>query len=222
MTTTDRASPIWRWRRCPAWDPPASTSLLQAFDTPLGALSAPFAFLCAVPGYLPAPVPRPSRRRRSSVGSPARGGRRAAGRADPLARRRRVPGRCCARSPTRRRCSSRLGNLALLERPALAVVGSRDHTAYGETVARRSRRTAARAGIVVVSGMARGLDAVAHAAALDAGGATIGVLGNGLGVIYPAANRRALRARGGARASCSPSSRRASGRTPAASRAGTG
>ena len=48
---------------------------------------------------------------------------------------------------------------------------------------------AARADLVVVSGMARGLDAVAHTAALEAGGATIGVLGNGLGVIYPAANR---------------------------------
>jgi DNA processing protein len=48
----------------------------------------------------------------------------------------------------------------------------------------------AEAGVVVVSGMARGLDAVAHGAALDAGGATIGILGNGLGVIYPAANRR--------------------------------
>ena len=47
----------------------------------------------------------------------------------------------------------------------------------------------ARAGAVVVSGMARGLDAVAHQAALDAGGATVGVLGNGFGVIYPAANR---------------------------------
>ena len=83
-----------------------------------------------------------------------------------------------------------LGNLALLERPALAVVGSRDHTGYGETVARSVAAQAARAGIVVVSGMARGLDAVAHTAALDAGGATVGVLGNGLGVIYPAANRR--------------------------------
>src|SRR5205814_3123241 len=42
---------------------------------------------------------------------------------------------------------------------------------------------------VVVSGMARGIDAAAHAAALDAGGASVGVLGNGFGVIYPAANR---------------------------------
>jgi DNA processing protein len=48
---------------------------------------------------------------------------------------------------------------------------------------------AAQTGIVVVSGMARGLDAIAHTAALNCGGTTIGVLGNGLGVIYPAANR---------------------------------
>jgi DNA processing protein len=82
-----------------------------------------------------------------------------------------------------------IGNLGLLQRPALAIVGSRDHSAYGRTVARATAALAARAGLVVVSGMARGLDAVAHASALDADGGTIGVLGNGLGVIYPAANR---------------------------------
>src|SRR6185295_7935381 len=82
-----------------------------------------------------------------------------------------------------------MGDLGLLQRPALAIVGSRDHSAYGQTVARASAMLAARAGLVVVSGMARGLDAVAHAGALDANGGTIGVLGNGLGVIYPAANR---------------------------------
>ncbi len=69
------------------------------------------------------------------------------------------------------------------------MVGSRDHSSYGGEVCRDLAGAAARAGLAVVSGMARGLDAVAHAAALDAGGATIGVLGNGLGVIYPAANR---------------------------------
>jgi DNA processing protein len=69
-------------------------------------------------------------------------------------------------------------------------VGSRDHSPYGQTVARAAAALAARAGLVVVSGMARGLDAVAHASALDANGGTIGVLGNGLGVIYPAANRK--------------------------------
>ncbi len=81
------------------------------------------------------------------------------------------------------------GNLALLERPMLAVVGSRNHTAYGATVCRLVSGAAAEAGLVVVSGMARGLDAIAHRTALDASGGTIGLLGNGLGVIYPAANR---------------------------------
>ncbi len=82
------------------------------------------------------------------------------------------------------------GNPALLHQEAVAVVGSRDHTHYGAEAARLVAGSAARQGLVVVSGMARGLDAVAHLATLDAGGGTIGVLGNGLGVIYPAANRR--------------------------------
>jgi DNA processing protein len=81
------------------------------------------------------------------------------------------------------------GDMTLLDRPAAAIVGSRDHSIYGEEVARRVAWETAAAGVVVVSGMARGLDAVAHRAALDAGGATIGVLGNGLGVVYPSANR---------------------------------
>jgi DNA processing protein len=82
------------------------------------------------------------------------------------------------------------GDLALLRRAAVAVVGSRNHSEYGEEVCREVAWEAAAAGVVVVSGMARGLDAIAHGAAVDAGGATIGVLGNGLGVVYPAANRR--------------------------------
>ncbi|HEX5386084.1 MAG TPA: DNA-processing protein DprA [Gemmatimonadales bacterium] len=81
-----------------------------------------------------------------------------------------------------------LGRIELLARAAVAIVGSRDHSRYGAEVCRAVARVVARAGAVVVSGMARGLDAVAHQAALDAGGATIGVLGNGLGVVYPAAN----------------------------------
>ncbi len=81
------------------------------------------------------------------------------------------------------------GDASLLARPAAALVGSRDHSSYGAEAARLLATGVARAGAVVVSGMARGLDAVAHQAALDAGGATVGVLGNGFGVIYPAANR---------------------------------
>jgi DNA processing protein len=86
-----------------------------------------------------------------------------------------------------------LGNLHLLDVPAVAIVGSRDHTRYGEDACRLLAGEAAAAGLCIVSGMARGLDAVAHEAALAVGGKTVGVLGNGLGVVYPAANRALYR-----------------------------
>ncbi|HRP08643.1 MAG TPA: DNA-processing protein DprA [Gemmatimonadales bacterium] len=81
------------------------------------------------------------------------------------------------------------GDRSLFARPAVAIVGSRQHTRYGAEVAARLGEEAARAGVLVVSGMARGLDAVAQAAALDAGGTTIGVLGTAVDVVYPASNR---------------------------------
>lgn len=81
------------------------------------------------------------------------------------------------------------GRLELLGRPAVAIVGSRENTDYGAGVAHTVSAAASRAGITVVSGMARGIDAVAHHAALDGKGSTIGVLGNGLDVVYPLSNR---------------------------------
>ena len=80
------------------------------------------------------------------------------------------------------------GALDLLARDAIAIVGSRDHTRYGARVARGLGEVAVAAGLVVVSGMARGLDAVAQSAALDAGGGTIGVLATGVDVVYPRQN----------------------------------
>ncbi|UCG88061.1 MAG: DNA-protecting protein DprA, partial [Gemmatimonadota bacterium] len=82
-----------------------------------------------------------------------------------------------------------LGNTDLLQRDSVAIVGSRSHSRYGAGACRLFSAGLSRAGLVVVSGLARGLDRVAHEAALEVGGGTVGVLGNGLGVVYPAANR---------------------------------
>lgn len=82
------------------------------------------------------------------------------------------------------------GDLALLDRPAVAIVGTRNSTAYGERAARNITRDLARAGVCVVSGMARGIDAAAHRAALENSGGTIAVLGTGIDVPYPAGHRQ--------------------------------
>src|SRR5829696_7040707 len=77
------------------------------------------------------------------------------------------------------------GDLRILDRPCVAIVGTRRATAYGERVTRELARTLARAGACVVSGLARGIDAAAHQGALDVSGATVAVLGTGLDVVYP-------------------------------------
>jgi len=162
-------------------------ALLTLFGTPSGALAAPFELLRAAPG-MNGPAAR------AVAGADRRTGRQA------IAASRRAG--CVLLMPGDAQFPERLGeidepppvlftlgNRELLARPAVAIVGSRDHSAYGGEVARWLGRAAAEAGLVVVSGMARGLDALAHAGALDATGHTIGVLGNGVGVVYPAANR---------------------------------
>ena len=81
----------------------------------------------------------------------------------------------------------------LLSQPAVGVVGARDCSSYGRAVARSLGRDLGIAGVVVVSGMARGVDGEAHRGALDAGAATVAVLGCGIDRDYPAAHAELAR-----------------------------
>ena len=81
------------------------------------------------------------------------------------------------------------GDQEVLVHPAIAVVGARDATPAGLTVARALGRQLTEAGLVVVSGLARGVDAAAHCGALDAGGRTVAVLGCGADRVYPHEHR---------------------------------
>jgi DNA processing protein len=77
------------------------------------------------------------------------------------------------------------GSLQEADSRAVAVVGTRHPTGYGKRVAERLAAGLARAGYTVVSGLARGIDGIAHKAALAAGGRTLAVLANGLSRVYP-------------------------------------
>lgn len=82
------------------------------------------------------------------------------------------------------------GNPGILEKPQLAMVGSRRASRPGMDTAAAFSRSLAGAGFVITSGLALGIDAAAHQAALDVGGQTVGVLGTGLEKFYPQRNRR--------------------------------
>jgi len=162
-------------------------ALLGAFDTARGVLAAPAGAVAAVPGIGPAGAAA------IRAASPAAGARVLAA-LDRLGARVLLPDDprfppLLNEIPDPPTLLFAWGDVDVLSRPAVALVGSRDHTTYGAEAARLLAAGVARAGAVVVSGMARGVDALAHAAALDAGGTSIGVLGNGFGVVYPEANR---------------------------------
>ena len=82
------------------------------------------------------------------------------------------------------------GQLPSQRRPSVAIVGTRKPTAYGREVTEKIASALARRGIIIISGLAIGIDAIAQKSALEAGGTTISVLANGLHRIYPSTNQR--------------------------------
>ena len=73
--------------------------------------------------------------------------------------------------------------------PAVSVVGSRDASARGLSIARSVATSLAKEGVTLLAGLALGIDTAAHLAALEAGGRTVAVIGTGINKTYPAANR---------------------------------
>ena len=82
------------------------------------------------------------------------------------------------------------GDVQVLNLPSLGIVGTRRPTLYGTQMAQRLGRDLAARGLVIASGLARGIDAIGHQGALDANGRAIGVLGTGIDVCYPKENRK--------------------------------
>jgi DNA processing protein len=82
------------------------------------------------------------------------------------------------------------GNVELLARPGIAVVGTRHPSPYGVGMAEMLSRDLANRRLVILSGMARGVDTAAHKGAIEAGGKTVAVWGTGIDVIYPKENKK--------------------------------
>jgi len=82
------------------------------------------------------------------------------------------------------------GDRQVLNLPSISIVGTRRPTLYGTQMAQRLGRDLASRGLVVVSGMARGIDAMGHQGALEANGRAIGILGTGIDVCYPKENKK--------------------------------
>ncbi len=82
-----------------------------------------------------------------------------------------------------------IGNAELLRRNSVSIVGSRDCTNYGAKIAEKLSYNLAKQNIIIISGLAKGIDTFAHIGCLKAGGKTIAVMAHGLDMIYPTENR---------------------------------
>lgn len=82
------------------------------------------------------------------------------------------------------------GNLKNDDEASISIVGTRKPTEYGKSQALKFARLLAEKGITIVSGMARGIDSIAHKQAIRSGGRTIAVIGSGIDIVYPPENRR--------------------------------
>ncbi len=82
-----------------------------------------------------------------------------------------------------------MGTLPSQRAPSVAIVGTRKPSSYGKEVTQRLAYDLAKKGVIIISGLALGVDGIAHRAALEAGGTTIAVLANGLPTIYPATHK---------------------------------
>lgn len=89
-------------------------------------------------------------------------------------------------------CLYTLGNKKLLNKKSIAIVGSRECTEYGKTMSQAFSHLLAKNNITVISGLAKGIDTVAHIGTLQAKGKTIAVIGTGIDLIYPKENQNLM------------------------------
>lgn len=194
MPTTEQSTleTLLRLAIVPGMGPARTTALLARFGSVERVLGLPAAQIAEVPGF-----GREFARRVAAAGT-AEGLGRARAALDALERiGARVVTQEDAEYPQAFRALPdppfvlyALGDALLMSEPAIGIVGTRNPTDYGRGVAARLAYELARAGYGIASGMAKGIDAVAQTAALDAGGATVGVLGHGIDRMYPPGNER--------------------------------
>jgi DNA processing protein len=193
-TTTDQTTleTLLRLAVVPGIGPARTTVLLARFGSVERVLGLGAAQIAQVPGF------GPEFARRVAAAGTAEGLRRARAALDALEQ---IGARVVTQEDAEYPQSFRaltdppfvlyaLGDALLMSEPAIGIVGTRMPTDYGRRVASRLAFELARAGYGITSGMAKGIDAAAQMAALDAGGATVGVLGHGIDRIYPPENER--------------------------------